>query len=88
MFTGMETAASAAQVAKAAKSCCDGCPHNEDPTPQSAPSCPTFLCLSVDLVEPVFPPVVFLKTITLFTFKPTPIPDPFIQSIFHPPSIV
>ncbi|WP_298433534.1 hypothetical protein [Geobacter sp.] len=89
MFTGLESVVSAAQVVKAEKSCCDGCGHDEDqdssPVPKSAPGCPAFLCLSVDVVEPVTTQIISSETVPFFAFIPDPIPDPFIRSIFHPP---
>jgi len=95
MFTGLETAVSAAPVAKTAKSCCDDCGHDQGQdgpaspsAPPSAPGCPAFLCLSVDVVVPVTPPLpLSLEIIPFFSFIPEPIPDPFIKSIFHPPSL-
>lgn len=92
MFTGLETAFSAVSAAKAEKSCCDGCNHDEDrdssPTPPSAPDCPVFMCLSFDVVEPVTLQVISTEIIPSFAFITEPIPDPFIKSIFHPPSLV
>ena len=95
MFTGLETAVSAAPVVKTEKSCCDGCGHDGDQdspasqsVPQSAPYCPAVMCLSFDVVEPITLQVVFSETIPFFAFIPESIPDPFIKSIFHPPSLV
>jgi hypothetical protein len=95
MFTGLETASSAAPVEKATKSCCDGCGHNEDqerpvsqPGPQSAPDCPAFMCLSFDIVNPIALQLISPETTPFFSFMPDPIPAPFIKSIFHPPSLV
>ena len=92
MFTGLETAFSAAPVAKADKDCCGGCNHDEDqdssPAPPSAPNCPAFMCLFFDVVEPVTLQVISTKIIPSFAFIPEPIPDPFIKSIFHPPRLV
>ncbi len=95
MFTGLETAFSAAPVEKAAKSCCDGCEHDENQespssqsVPQSAPYCPAFMCLSFDVVKPIALQLFLSETIPFFTFIPEPNPDPFIKSIFHPPSLV
>ncbi|WP_298271121.1 hypothetical protein [Geobacter sp.] len=92
MFTGLETAVSAAPVTKIEKSCCDGCGQDEDqdnsPAPKSAPGCPAFLCLTVDNVEPVTLQVISSEIIPVFAFIPEPIPDPFVKSIFHPPSLV
>lgn len=94
MFTGLETAFSAAPVVKAEKSCCDGCDHDDDQdapasksVPHSAPYCPAFMCLSVNVVEPITLQVISSETIPFFTFIPEQIPDPFIKSIFHPPSL-
>ncbi len=100
MFTGLETAFSAAPVVKAEKSCCDGCGHDEDQdsapsdapasksVPHSAPYCPAFMCLYVDVVEPVTLKVISSETVPFFTSIPEQIPDPFIKSIFRPPSLV
>ena len=92
MFTGLETAFSAISVAKADKSCCDGCNHDEEqdssPTPPSAPNCPAFMCLSFDVVVPVTLQVIYTEIMTSFSFTPESIPDPFIKSIFHPPRLV
>ena len=95
MFTGLETIFSAAPVEKTAKSCCDGCGHDENQegpasqsVPQSAPHCPAFMCLSFDVVEPIPLQLISSKTIPFFAFIPEPIPDPFIKSIFHPPTFV
>lgn len=95
MFSGLEIAYSAAPATKAAKSCCDGCGHDEDqklpdpqPGPKSAPDCPAFMCLSFDNVKPIALRLISSKTSPFFAFIPDPIPDPFIKSIFRPPSYV
>lgn len=93
MFTGLETVASAAPVVKAEKSCCGGCGQDEDqessPVPtKSEPGCPAFLCLSVDNIESVTLQIVSSEIIPFLAFIPKPVPDPFIRSIFHPPSPV
>ena len=96
MFSGLESAYSAAPAKKAAKSCCGDCGHDEDqnrpnpqPGPKSAPTCPAVMCLSFDVVKPIAVLVVYSETIfSFFPFIPDPIPDPFIKSIFHPPSLV
>lgn len=92
MFTGLETAVSATPVVKAEKSCCGG-GQDEDqdssPAPiKSEPGCPAFLCLSVDVVEPLATQVISSELIPFLAFIPKPIPDPFIRSIFRPPSLV
>ena len=95
MFTGLETIFSAAPVEKTAKTCCDGCGHDENQegpasqsVPRSAPNCPAFMCLFIDVVEPVILQVISTEIIPSFAFLPEPIPDPFIKSIFHPPRLV
>jgi len=95
MFAGLETAYSAAPVEKVAKSCCDGCGHDEDqerpvsqPGPKSTPDCPAFMCISFDVVKPIALQLILSESIPFFAYTPDPIPDPFIKSIFHPPSIV
>ena len=92
MFTGLETAVSAAPVVKAEKSCCGDCGQDGDQdspasqsVPQSAPYCPAVMRLSFDVVEPITLQVVSSETIPFFTFIPESIPDPFVKSIFRPP---
>lgn len=96
MFTGLETVVSAAPVTKVEKSCCGDCGQDGDQdgpasqsVPHSAPCCPAVMCLSFDVAKPIAFLVVYSETIpSFFTFIPDPIPDPFIKSIFHPPSLV
>lgn len=96
MFTGLETVVSAASVTKVEKSCCGDCGQDGDhdspasqPIPHSAPYCPAVMCLSFDVVKPITLQIVYSEPIrSFFTFIPDPIPDPFIKSIFHPPSFV
>lgn len=95
MFTGLESAFSAAPVEKAAKSCCDGCGHDEaqerpatQTVPPSAPHCPAFMCLSFDVVKPIALQLILSETILFFVFIPKIIPDSFIKSIFRPPILV
>lgn len=91
-FSGLETAVASSSVAKADKSCCGSCDQDEDQSPSrgpaSSPDCPLVLCLSADIVEPITLQVVSSETVPFFTFVPESIPDPFIKSIFHPPSLV
>lgn len=95
MFTGVDSVISDASVAKAEKSCCGDCPHDEDQdspaspsVPQSAPCCPAVMCLSFDIVEPFTLQVVSSETVPFVSFISEPIPDPFIKSIYRPPTLV
>lgn len=89
LFVVPAISAIAPPAAKAEKSCCEGCGHQEkspDPVPCSTADCPLLLCIAVDLVEPIAPNVFVRQTVSIYNaFLPKPIPDPFVPSIFHPP---
>lgn len=91
LFVAPAIAAITPPAAKAGKSCCEGCGQKEktpDPAPCSTADCPLLLCIAVDLVEPIAPHVPIRESVAIYnTFLPSPIPDPFVPSIFHPPSI-
>lgn len=92
MLSGADSAFSAVPVEKAVKSCCGGCGQDEDrespaPFPQSAPHCPAFMCLSFDVVEPMALRLDVSDIFPSLAFIPEAIPDPFIKSIFHPPTL-
>ena len=98
MVTGLGTTASAAHAVKIEKSSCDDgkqddgekCPGDEGqqcPTPCDSSLCPIFTCMVADIPSPIAQLLAPLQDISFFTFIPTYIPDPFITSIFHPPSL-
>lgn len=71
------------------KSCCSGCAKEEEapsPSPCSTADCPLLLCIAADFVEHPVPYNLVRETVSDFIFIPKPIPDPYIPSIFHPPT--
>lgn len=98
MVTGLGTAASAAHAVKIEKSSCDDgkqndgekCPGDEGqqcPAPCDSSFCPLFACMVADIASPIAQLVAPLQDSSFFSFIPTHIPDAFITSIFHPPSL-
>lgn len=98
MVTGLGTTASASHAVKIEKSSCDNgkqndgekCPGDEGqqcPTPCDSSFCPIFTCMIADIPSTIAHLVAPLRDVYFFTFTPTYIPDPFITSIFHPPSL-
>ncbi|MBI5892882.1 MAG: NAD(P)-binding protein [Deltaproteobacteria bacterium] len=89
IFVGLPLSASAASYEKDEESCYDTCDIDtgHGSTPFSTPDCPLFLCLSIEVAEP-FTPHISLKAIVSPPFV-TPFIGlkPFVNSIFHPPSI-
>lgn len=98
MVTGLGSVAYAAHAVKIEKSSCDGngkqddgdhCPEDEGqcPTPCDSCFCPIFTCLVADIPSPIDKLGAPLQDVSFFSFIPKHIPDPFITSIFHPPSL-
>ncbi len=88
MFTGLLTTAPAVDVEKAAKPCCDECNKNESQSTDhcSAPDCPMFLCLSVDVVSS-FTPSELSGSIHIPHFAERLNLESPAKPIFHPPVI-
>lgn len=99
MVTGLRTTSSTAHTLKTEKSSCDGdgkqndgdqCPGDEGqqcPTPCDSSICPIFTCMVADIPSPIDQLAASLQDVSFFSFIPKHIPDPFITSIFHPPSL-
>ncbi|MDD2733643.1 MAG: hypothetical protein PHF56_06850 [Desulfuromonadaceae bacterium] len=98
MVTGLGTTASAAHAVKIEKSSRDDgkqndgekCPADERqqcPTPCDSSLCPIFACMVANIASPIALLVAPLQDPFFFSFIPKHIPDPFITSIFHPPSL-
>lgn len=92
MVTGLGTTSSTAHTLKTEISSCDGdgkqnygdqCPG----APCDSSFCPIFTCMVADIPSPIAQLVAPLQDPSFFSFIPTHIPDPFITSIFHPPSL-
>lgn len=81
-----------AAFAPSADTCCEGCGQKEkpfEPAPCSTVDCPLLLCIAVELVEPIVPHLLIQEGVAIYnTFPPSPIPDPFVPSIFHPPRVI
>ena len=74
------------------ESCCEGCGQKEkasESDPCSTVDCPLLLCIAVELVEPIAPHLLIQEAVASYnTFPQSPIPDPFVPSIFHPPQVI
>ncbi len=87
VFTGLSSYATVTTPEKTAKSCCDECNKRGEASKSdhcSTPSCPMFLCLSMNIVTPFTPSIqtesVFVPQISSETYLITPA-----KAIFHPP---
>ena len=90
MFTGLATTIYA-QTVRAEKTCHDHCNQDKEPgcpAPCATPSCPFFLCITAEIAAPIDAQVTSPVSLFIFPFVPDSIPDPFVRSIFHPPSFV
>ena len=87
LFTGAANFVADATLSKAEKSSCGCCGHGEKgiPIPHSTPPCPAFLCLAIDIIAPVTPQFIPLKTVFVFFYNPPTI-APYVKSIFRPPT--
>lgn len=91
MFSGLPATASVAQAVMVENTSCNhGNPDSgrECPSPCATSVCPFFLCIAADTVVPTEVQVKLSEMESVFSFISKPIPDPFVNSIFHPPSIV
>lgn len=89
MFTGLSSYATVTPPEKPAKSCCEECnKRNESGKSDhcSTPTCPMFLCLSMNIVTPFMPSIqttsVFVTQIGTEFYVLTPA-----KSVFHPPVV-
>jgi len=89
MFTGLLSIASAVTIENPEKSCCDECNKNESQSTDhcSTPTCPMFLCLSVNVVSP-FTLSELPGNIHIPQFSEELRHESVPKPIFHPPVIV
>lgn len=92
VFSGVPSVAAAAPAVKAEKSCCEGCDietgGTSEAAPCTAPFCPHVLCICADVVEPIAPRLIITEVVAVPLSTPLPVPNPFVPSIFRPPSLV
>ncbi|MBF0560160.1 MAG: hypothetical protein HQL08_15430 [Nitrospirae bacterium] len=89
VFTGLSSYAIVTPPDKAAKTCCDECNRRGENSRSdhcSTPTCPMFLCISINIVTPFTPSIqtesVFVTSISPELYFITPA-----KAIFHPPVI-
>lgn len=90
MFTGLTSYAATAPIVKSEKSCCDECNKKDEGNKSdhcSTPTCPMFLCLSMNIVTP-FTPSIQTESVFLTNHAKEFHLSISTKPIFHPPVIV